>query len=448
MIDPDLPAYSPKRLRHILHLSLPIIAGLGSQNIMTLADTIMIGHVDTASLAALGITLMAIWVISSPFQGVSHAVQAITARRLGEERETELHRPLVNAGWLIILLGSPFAVVLIMLAPYLVQFLGDPEVRQISLEYLTIRLYTVPIIGLNFCYRGYFNGLHKSRVFMQTLLMAHPINVFLNWVLIFGNLGFPEMGAKGAAIGTAIASTLGCGIYVLQMIRHRNPGFSLSFNMLTRKDLKGLFELALPSCFQYTAMALGFLAFFAIAETISKETLAATNVLITTARVCFILSLGLGIATISLVGKSLGRGNPDEARIWVRSILIFGSFGIGAIGLAVAVFPKVWLSWFGLESSVLDLALPSLILLGFIQSYDAAGIILSHAHLGGGDTKRVMLISVINQWLFFLPVCFLWVNFFDGQLIHLWICMAFYRFFLFISFLVSIRGKSWLNVAI
>ena len=448
-LDPSLPAYSGQRFKAILKLALPIIAGLGSQNLMQLIDTMMVGHLDTASLAAVGLCSMVIWMVASLFQGVSHAVQAMTARRLGEGAQTRLHEALVNAIYLTLMTGVPYTFLLFFLdAPLMRMLDNDPQVQSIGIAYLDIRLWSVVFIGFNFCFRGFFNGRRASHLFMQTLFIMHPVNILLNYLLIFGNFGMPQMGAAGAALGTTIATFLGSLNYLRLLWQHQNPGFSLRPRSVTRAILSRLLQLAAPNCLQYFAMALGFLMFYVIAAQINTASLAGANVLINLARTCFILAMGMGMATLTLVGNALGEGRPDEARKWVHAVLFLACGAITALGLTFSVFPSFWLHLFGLDAEVLAVAQPALIILGLFQGYDAAGIILSYAHMGGGATRRVMLISVINQWLLFLPGCWLWINYFDGQLMHLWIAMAIYRFLLLVSYVVSLREGSWLTIKV
>jgi len=436
------------RFKAILSLAFPIIAGMASQNVFNLVDTAMVGRLGDAPLAAVGIASIAVWTFSAVMQGLSPAVQAYTARRLGEGARGRLHEAIVNAIYLTIGFGAPYAAALILTSGELFTLLSDdPAVRAIGTDYMRIRLFTVAFIGLNFAFRGYFNGLKKPWLYMMTLVSMHVVNVILNYGLIFGKLGLPELGARGAALGSAIATTLGAAIYFTLMIRFRSPGFNLRPSALSRSVLARLQRLAMPSCVHAFSMALGFLLFYRVAGMISTEALAATNVLINLMLICLLIALGLGLSTITLVGSALGENDPEEAKAWVRGVCFLGSTALGLIGLALALFPRFWLGIFMINPDTIDMAAVPLVILGLSQSYDAAGMVLSHAHLGGGASKTVMAISFVNQWLVFLPACYVWVYFFDGQLVHIWICMAGYRFLQFLSFLISLRTGRWLTIA-
>ena len=443
------PTISKSRIKDILRLALPIIAGMSSQNLLNLVDVAMVGRLGTAPLAAVGLGSMVIWVVTSPLQGLGPAVQAITARRMGQKQIEDLHRAIVNAIYTVLLLGFPYVWFLLESSDWIfAQLTSDPEIYQIGLSYANIRLYTVAIIGLNFCFRGYFNGRKLAVLYMQTLLMMHPINIVLNFLLIYGHMGFPALGADGAALGTAIATTLGCLNFIRLMIKHHNPGFSISPKVVSRRTQANLFRLGMPGCLQTFSLALGFLLFFHIAGLVGREALAATNILINLSLVCTLVSIGLGLAVITLVGNSLGENDPREAKNWVKTTAFLASAAIGSVGILFALFPEFWLFFFTNEPQVVQIAALPLVILGLSQIFDAAGLVFSYAHLGGGANKTVMVVSFVNQWVIFLPACYIWITYFDGRLLHLWVCMFCYRFLLFLSFWVSIRRGRWLTVVV
>jgi len=212
--------------------------------------------------------------------------------------------------------------------------------------------------------------------------------------------------------------------------------------------MTNLRRLAVPACLQPFTMAVGFLLFFRIAALIGTAALAATNVLHKLYLTCILVSMGMGLGTITLVGNALGEKRPEEAVAWVKGTVFIACMALGILGLVFALFPRFWLGIFMDDPIVIQLAVSPMILLGLSQVHDAAAMVLSYAHLGGGANKTVMVLSFINQLILFLPTCFVWVYFFDGGLLEIWICLSAYRFLLFLSYLVSLLRGRWLTVAI
>lgn len=443
------PLLTKARARTIAALAVPITAGMGSQNLLNLVDVAMLGRLGKEEVAAVGLCGMVLWVLTSLIQGFSHSVQTITARRLGEQKSERLHEAAMNAFYFILLTGLPFTVIMVSLTDTLFQYLtSDPAVAGVGTDYLSIRLYTLVIIGFNLCFRGYFNGLKKSALYTKILIGMHLVNILANYTLIFGKWGAPELGARGAAWGTAVATTLGCIVLLAIMLRMRNESFSFSPKALSWPVLKTVMRIAVPSSLQSFAMSAGFLVFFRIAESISTSALAATNVLINLTLVCVLVAMGQGIATITLVSKALGEKEPDEAVAWVRGTATITTICLTIIGALYVLFPEFWLSLFLPDPEVIALAKIPLILVGISQLYDGLGIVLSYAHLGGGSSRTVMVISVLNQWVLFIPACFIWTYFFDGELFHLWLCMVLYRLCQCLSYIFSIRRGRWLTVKV
>ena len=440
---------STESMGTILKLSWPIMAAMASQNLMNLVDTAMIGTLGAVPLAGVGLASIALWVMSGLLQGIGSSVQAMTARRAGEKHQDRLHEAMINAFFVILVAGVPYAYFLWDLSSPIFRILvQDPGVQTAGTAYLDIRLLTLPIIGLNFAFRGYFNGVQRPKVYMSTLLLMHPLNILLNYLLIFGNFGFPALGVRGAAIGTVIATTLGCSIFALLMFAGERARMRSLFGLVSKKAMGTLLKLAIPSGLQSLSLAGGYLVFFRIAGMVSTEALAGVNILVNLGLIGILISMGIGLGTLTLVGNALGERDTAQARGWVRSALLLVTLLVGSLGLILAGFPEFWLGIFIQDPKVIQVAVIPIILLGLSQSYDGAAMVLMHAHLGGGAVKTVMVVSFVTQWLVFLPACYIWVSFFNGQLVHLYICMITYRFLLFLAFYLSIRKERWLSIAI
>ena len=224
------------RRRIILALSLPIIGGMTSQNLLNLVDIAMVGTLGAPALAAVGMVSFLTFMATSLITGLSPAVQATSARRFGEGKLDETAVPL-NGGLLLALcLGLPLSVGLFVATPWIFPLLNDdPAVVAEGVPYMAARLVGVVAVGMNFSFRGYWNGVNQSRVYLYTLLVMHAVNVLLNYCLIFGKWGFPELGTLGAGIGTSASMFVGCGIYFVMARRkadaagflHRIPSLSL-----------------------------------------------------------------------------------------------------------------------------------------------------------------------------------------------------------------------------
>ena len=398
---------SPVRRRRILGLALPIIGGMLSQNVLNLVDTAMVGTLGDAALAGVGLGGFANFLFSAFILGLSAGVQAMAARRVGEGRLSETAIPL-NGGLLLALgLAIPWSALLISFTwDYFPLLTGDVAVVEQGVPYLRARLFAMFAMGMNFAFRGYWNAVDKSILYMRTLISMHVVNIFLNWVLIFGNLGAPELGSMGAGVASAIATIFGAASYfVLGRSYAREAGFLRG--LPTRETMRTIVRLAAPAGMQQFFFAAGMTVFMMLVARMGTPELAATKVIIDLILVGILPGIGFGLAAASLAGQALGRSEPDDAMQWGWDVVKIAVGVVAVLSLPAVLFPELILSGFIHEPATLALAKNPLRLAAGFLFIDAVGMVLMNALTGVGDTKRVMFIGVGFQWLLFLPLVYL-----------------------------------------
>ncbi|MDE0799580.1 MAG: MATE family efflux transporter [Rhodospirillaceae bacterium] len=415
------------RLRTILVLSLPIVGGMVSQNILNLVDTAMVGRVSTTALAAVGLASFTNFMAIAIILGLGTGVQAIASRRKGEGKENETAIPLNGGLFLALIIGIPLTVVLYYAAPLGFPLLdNDPDVVKNGVPYLQARILGTVAIAMNYAFRGFWNGINMSMIYMRTLIVMHVINIFLNWVLIFGNLGAPTLGAEGAGLATTISIFVGTGLYAFQAWHlARDRGF---LDRLPRREtLLGILRISIPASIQQFFFAAGFTALFLIIGQIGTSELAAASVLMNVSQTAFLPGLGLGIACASMVGQALGRGDPDDAKAWGWDVVKVGIAVMGTIGVPMIFFPAPILAIFLTDPSVIEMARPPLILVGMTIWFEAVSMILLSGLQGAGAAQMVAKISVGLQWLLFLPLAYVVGPYLGYGLLGVWAWFIIYR---------------------
>ncbi len=441
-----LPA--PDRRARIAALALPIIGGMVSQNVLNLVDTAMVGTLGDAALAAVGIGSFANFMAISFITGLSAGVQAMASRRLGEGRTGETAVPLNGGLGLAVVLGVPWAFVMWHLAPVLFPYLnGDGAVIELGVPYLRARLVAVALVGMNFAFRGYWNGVNLSRLYMRTLVVMHTANIALNWLLIFGNLGFPELGATGAGVASTVATGIGTLTYFgLGFLHARGAGFLRG--LPPRESVGTMLRLAVPAGLQQLFFSSGYTALFWIIGLVGTSELAAANVLLNITLVAILPGLGLGLAAASLVGQSLGAGDPDDAARWGWDVVKLAALGMGLLGLPMLLVPELILGGFLHEAETLALAVLPLRLVGATVIFDAVGLVLLNAHLGAGASGQVMKVSVGLQWGVGLTAAYLVGPVLGGGLLAIWFTQIGYRGLQAAVFAGLWRRGAWKTVEI
>ncbi len=436
------------RLRTISSLALPIMGGMVSQNVMNLVDTGMVGQLGEESLAAVGLASFLTFLSQAFLIGLATGVQAMVARRYGEGNQAEMALPL-NGGLLFaVVLGVPLAAVLYLLAPAMLDVLvSEPEVQRIAIPYYQTRLFAVVAVACNFSFRGYWNGVNLSKLYLRTLVVMHVVNAVANYVLIFGKFGAPALGATGAAMGTALSTYVGTAMYVVLALQHaRHAGFLQG--LPSTETLKTILRLSTPTGIQQTFFAGGLTCFMVIVEKVGTSEAAAANVLVNIMLVGLLPGLGLGLAATSLVGQALGRHDPADARQWGFDVLKVGVAILVAIGLPMVLVPDLLLSVFITEPQTIAVGRWPLVITGAALWIDVGGMILMNALLGAGDTKRVAGISIGLQWLLFLPLAYLIGPVWGGGLLAIWGLQYAYRALQSVVFWWMWKGQGWEHIRV
>ena len=436
------------RLQRILALSLPIIGGMVSQNLLNIVDTAMVGFLGDAALAAVGLGGFLVFACQALILGISTGVQAVAARRKGEGRSDRAVRILNSALVLVLLVAPLFSLVLIQLADTGYPLLNDdPEVIRQGVPYLEYRLAAIVFVGMNFAFRGYWNAMDMSRVYMSTLILMHMSNIVLNYVLIFGHFGFPALGVAGAGIASALSMAIGTITYFVLGFRYaRQDGFARGLS--TKREFASLLKISLPSGFQQLFFAAGMVAMFTIIGKIGTPELAAANVLITVTLFAILPGLALGIACTTLVGQAMGARNLDDAYQWAFDVGKVTIVLLTVLGLPMILIPDLVSSIFIHEDSTRELARWPMRLVGLTMPIEAIGFAFMHALLGAGAARPVMMVSIGVQWFLFLPLAFLMGPVLGYGLLAVWLLQGLTRALQSSTFLAIWRSRRWQQIEV
>ena len=430
IIPVEIPSDFQGRFKALFGLALPIIGGMISQNLLNLVDIAMVGRLDNTEIAlgAVGFGGIISWLCSAFFMGAGPGVQAITSRAFGAGLTEDARNALNTSLILVAVLVIPYSQGLSFVSEDILSILStDENVVEMGVPYLDVRLMAIPFVIANFCFRGYWNGVGKTGLYLRTIIIMHLANIFLNWVLIYGNLGAPELGVLGAGCASAISVALGTTMYIGLAFLHEPSGKPFTWPSGLRKMVKRILRLSIPNGTQNILFSLGFSVFYAIAQRLGTAELAATNVLINLNLACVLPGLGFGLASATLVGQSLGRKRPKDAEQWAWLTVKVSAACLTALGLCIAYNAEFFLSLLVHDADTVALAIVPLVILGMIQPADSVGVVLSQTLLGAGAVKTVMGVSIALQWGLFLPLAYWLCVVENGDLVLLWMLFAGWR---------------------
>ncbi len=437
-----------QRSKAILALSLPIIGGMMSQNILNLVDSAMVGRLGAPALAAVGLGGFINFMCVAFFLGFGAGVQAMVSRRVGEGKEHEAAYPL-NAALLIIgIFAIPTTALLYFAAPYLIEWANpDPEVVRQGTPYLQARFFGLLPLAFHFSFRGYWSAIKMTKVYLKALLFAHASNIAISYVLIFGKLGFPALGTYGAGLGTSISMVLAVLYYFYCASRHtRSYGFLE--NLPRRATVVQMIKTSMPSSIQQFFFAAGFTVLFWIVGQVGTNELAGANVIINLMLVGVLPALGFGLGGATLVGQALGKKDIDSAQQWGWDTVKLACITAVFLMLPVLLFPDAILKVFLTDQAVIDLTRLPLQLAAFSLGVECIGIVLFNTINGAGDTTSTMKISFALQWLFFLPLAWLVGPYLGWGLTAIWIGNILYRLILTWAMVSMWQGRKWSTVQV
>lgn len=440
------PFSSSSRTREILLLSLPIIGGMMSQNLLNLVDTWLVGGLGPAALAACGIANFMNFMAVAAITGLSTAVQAMAARRVGEGRLTETAIPLNGGLLLSLVVGLPLSLLLIALVPWLFPLMvNDPAVAEAGVPYLQWRLVAVALIGMNFSFRGYWSAVKLARLYLYTLLWMHALNILFSWTLIYGKFGFPALGTAGAGIGTSLSIAAGTATYFWHAGRHAR-GHGFLHGLPSREQIRGLLRIGMPTCIQQLLFSGGFTMLFWIVAQIGTAELAVANVLVNLTLLAVLPGIGFGLAATTLVSQALGRGDAADAHRWAWDVYKVASVLFTALALPMLLVPDPVLQFFLRDAHLVEIGRLPLQMVGVGILLDGLGLIMMHALLGAGATGLVMKVSVGLQWLLFLPAAWVLGPMLGLGLTAVWLGMTLYRALQSGVFVAAWERRGWVQI--
>lgn len=418
-----------------------------SQNLLNIVDTAMVGFLGDAALAAVGLGGFAVFMCQALVLGIGTGVQAGAARKKGAGEPERAAAILNTALLLVVLMAIPLSLILIQFAGPVYPLLnGDEAVIEQGVPYLEWRLGAIVFVGLNFAFRGYWNALDMSRLYMFTLIGMHCCNIVLNYVLIFGKLGAPALGVTGAGIASALSMGIGSLIYVYLGFRYaRKNGFLRHLG--TSAETKSLIRISVPAGFQQLFFAAGLVAMFWIIGLIGTPELAAANVLVTILLFAILPGLGFAIACTTLVGQAIGRKDVEDAYRWTWDVAKVSVVLLTVLALPVVLIPDLVLSAFIHNPATRDIAFWATIAMGLTIPVEAFGFAFMNGLLGAGDARRVMFVSIGAQWLLFLPAAYLVGPLLGFGLTGVWICQGVSRIAQTWIYIAMWRGRKWQHIA-
>lgn len=438
-------------LATITALAAPVVLGQLAQVLMGLVDTIMVGRLGEASLAAVAVATLMFSALAMSIKATDVAAQTFTARRMGEGRDGDVGAVLATSVTVTLAAGALVMLVGLLLPETLMRLVSrDPEVIGLGAGYIVLRYAGILPLLFYFQVKGVFDGIGWTRIGMGLGIGMNLANALLNWVLIFGKLGAPALGVRGAALASTLsaflAATAALGFVLWPRVRRR-------FRFLARSNFQprliGPFlRIAWPPAMQTLGIVLGLLIFNWILGLVSVLAVAAANVVLRIASLSFMPGVGVGAAVQTLVGQSLGRGDPRGARRAAWYGVGVSTVFMGIFGLVFLAIPEMVIRIFSDSDALVQAGAPILRLMGLVQIIDAVGLTLSGALRGAGLTRPVMLVDILTGFCLLPPLSYLFGITLGGGLIGAWLALLVWFTLYAVGMVILFQRSRWEEVTL
>jgi MATE family multidrug resistance protein len=391
-------------LGQAVRLALPVVAVQLGMMLMGTVDTIMLGRYSAAALAsgALGNAVSAALILLG--WGTVLALDPLVAQAYGARDHAAITAHLQRGLVLAVGLAAPLALATWDLGPLLLAFGQPPEVAAGAAAYLRglIPGYFafLPFVVL----RQTLQAMGVVRPAVIAMVAANLVNVIVNWVLIFGELGAPELGVRGAAWATSLSR---CALLVFLALAAR-PVLAPYWRRLDRRaflwreHLQAL-KIGLPIGVHYS-LELGALAAIALLMgRLGVEVLGGHQIALNLASLTYMVPAGVGSAAASRVGNAIGRGDMPAARRAAAACLVLGIGVMALFALLFALFPDVLAGLYTDQAAVIAVAAALIPIAAVFQVFDGAQVVAAGALRGAADTRTPAVAALLGYWMLGLP---------------------------------------------
>ena len=407
-----------KEFSYNWRLAAPVIMGMLGHTIVGLVDNLMVGQLGAAELAAVSLGNSFFFVAMSIGIGFSTAITPLVAEA-DSEHNFSRGKSAFKHGFVLCSLLAIVLFVLILLAKPLMYMMDQPqEVVVLALPYLDIiAISLVPLIIFQ-ALKQFSDGMSLTKYPMYATIIANVINVFFNYVLIFGVWGFPKMGVVGAGIGTLIARFVMIILmwYFLNRLEKTKAYVKdLKLFVLEYSMLKKINSLGLPSALQMFFEVGLFTAAIWLSGTLGKNPQAANQIALNLSSMTFMIATGLSVTAMIRVGNQKGLKRPVELRRIATSIFIMGLALAILFALIFLIFNNVLptfyldlndLTHFADNQNVVEIASSLLIIAALFQISDSTQVVFLGALRGLQDVKIPTLITFFAYWIIGFPVSY------------------------------------------
>ncbi|WP_339624574.1 MATE family efflux transporter [uncultured Winogradskyella sp.] len=407
-----------KEFRYNLKLASPVILGMLGHTFVSFVDNVMVGQLGAAELAAVSLGNSFIFIAMSIGIGFSTAITPLVAEADSEQDFAKGKSVFKHGFFLCTVLGLVLFLMLLFAKPLMYVMDQPEEVVQLAVPYLDLVAFSlVPLIIFQ-AFKQFSDGLSLTKYPMYATIVANVLNIIINYILIFGKFGFPEMGIVGAAVGTLVSRFVML-FYLWWLLAKREKSkpyvTQIKFFKLKKQALQKLTNLGLPSALQMFFEVGIFTSAIWLSGTLGANAQAANQIALNLSSMTFMVAMGLSVAAMIRVGNQKGLKDFKALKRIAESIFLVGFVFAVVFALVFVIFntmlPDLYVDLDDPNNAVdtaevVKIAATLLLAAAVFQISDSLQVITLGALRGLQDVKIPTVITFISYWIIGFPISY------------------------------------------
>jgi len=396
--------------RVVNQLAWPVIMENLLQTLLGVVDMMMVSHLGASAVAGVGAANQVIWVLGASFSAVMVGTTVLVAHAIGAGDRAQANRVVKQSVLLALLIAAVLGTLGHLYAEEIIFLMGaEPDVAAAGGTYLRIIMQMVFFMITMFVVGAALRGAGDTQTPMKVTAFINLVHVAIAYGLIFGHFGLPRLGVAGSAWAASFSRMTGTAILVAVLLRGRAP-VSLRGRGGWRPDLQliqRLFRIGVPSMVEQGLLSVGMLLYGVLVIRMGTKIYAAQRITFQMISLSFMPGIGFATAATTLVGQSLGAGDPERAERGAWRATFSALTWMSTMGFLVAAFGRPLMRLFIDDPEIIQMGADALKVIALTQPPQAFAQVLAGALRGAGDTRFPMWVTTAGIWLIRLPLAYL-----------------------------------------
>ena len=438
--------------KKIFIIALPIIIQNFITSSLNIVDTVMIGKLGETEIASVGIGNQYFFLFNILIMGMFSGMAIYTSQYWGKKDIASIKKVVGLGSVLAVIIGFIFMSIALISPSFIVSiFNTSPDVIKLGADYLGVVCLSYIFTALTFNFATALRCIEKTSVPMLVSAVALLANTFLNWVFIFGNLGVPAMGVKGAALATLIARVLETTILILYIYISKSElaGGVKDLFSFERNFVKRIFITMIPVLLNEACWGLGSVMYNVIYGRIGTQAIASVQIATTVYNLFMVVIFGIGSASLVIVGNEIGKGDKDKGYRYGKKCVMLGCAVGVVLSLGLILFSSNIVAIYDVSEQVRIWAKNILYVIAFIMVVRVYNIIIIVGVLrGGGDAKVSLAIEASTMWFIGVPLAFIGAFIFKLPVYQVYALCTLEEIVKGVFCLRRFKSKKWINILI